>query len=86
MKPFWLLICLFIPTQSIHRPVDEEKCPDGWDFIPHNNQCYLLVNRPMPQNLAEKYCSLLSEHAHLARVRNRDQNDFLQGNINYWVI
>jgi hypothetical protein len=63
----------------LNLPTDDKKCPNEWDLVPHNNHCYLLVDRPMPQNLAQKYCSLLSKHAHLARVRSQEQNDFLQG-------
>ncbi|KAI6182520.1 Lectin C-type domain protein [Aphelenchoides bicaudatus] len=83
-KVMWFLWPFLLFANSVlcfHKPsLKNEKhlCPEGWDLVPHNNQCYLLVDRPMPQNLAQKYCSLLSSHAQLAHARTQEQNDFLQ--------
>lgn len=82
-----LLLSTTISTVlCVHRSHTSNKCPNGWDPAPHNSHCYFLVDRPMPQNLAQKYCSLLSPHSSLARVKNQEQNNFLQGMCLSWGV
>lgn len=55
-------------------------CPEGWDAKSDpNSGCYILVNRPMPHKLAQKYCSALDKKAKLVRVEDAAENSFLKG-------
>lgn len=58
----------------------DAKCPEGWDVKSDpNSGCYILVNRPMPHKLAQKYCSALDKRAKLVRVEDALENSFLKG-------
>lgn len=53
-------------------------CPNGWDLNRSTRSCYRLINRPMPQIYAQKYCNGLDNQAKLVRVQDKIENDFLQ--------
>lgn len=51
------------------------RCARGWTAV--DDRCFLLVERPMPEQLARVYCRALDSE--LASVNSRSHADALQG-------
>uniref|UniRef100_A0A7E4US59 C-type lectin domain-containing protein n=1 Tax=Panagrellus redivivus TaxID=6233 RepID=A0A7E4US59_PANRE len=55
------------------------RCPTGWDINGTARRCYKLVNRPMPQIYAAKYCHALDRKSKMVRIQDEAENDFVRG-------